>query len=198
MFKSNYKLPLSFILFFVLAFFLLGEQLSTLPTYLGASFDGTVHILDKAWTDALHRPLFYFLFAIIAWLVFRFFHWLLAWVASEVVLSLLIHMPPENISKLGSFRLDKFIVIAALTLVPYFIFRAIDKKWGVKGQRKAMLILAAINVLFLGFFAYQIYILHNSYRGLKGNNSGQVTSSDDKRLTECQPGNPNNAPDCPK
>lgn len=196
--KSDYKLPLSFIIFFVLTFFLIGEQLSALPTYLGATPNNTVHILDKAATDALHRPLFYFLFAIIAWLAFRFLHWFLAWALSEVALSLLIHMPPEDISKLGGIRVDKFIVISVLTLAPYFTFRAIDKKWGVKGQRTAMLILVVINVLFLVFFAYQIFYLHNSHRGLPNSNSSQQISPEDKRFNQCQPGSLNNPPDCPK
>lgn len=64
-----------------------------------------------------------------------------------------------------------------LTLVPYLIYRRVDKKWGGQGKRNAILIVLAINVLFLGFFAFQIYYLHNSYRGLPKNAQGQVDST---------------------
>ena len=80
-----------------------------------------------------------------------------------------------------------------LTLIPYFIFRWVDKKWGGKGIRNAILIILIVNLLIFGFFAFQIYVLHHSYRGSHYQNKGQKGSqgiSDSMRVLP-----PNTCPD---
>lgn len=197
--KSTYKLPLSFIIFFVLVFFLLGEQLPALPIYLfgpGVGNSGDkVSILDLNPGDALHRPLAYILFGTFNWILFRFFTWPLVWTIGGTLWTIdqLFLTPPDHrpsISGLPSlifYILTSFTLWGVLTLVPYFIYRAVDRKWGGKGKRNAILLVLVINLLLLGFFYFQIYVLHNSYHA----------SQNDQR-NNCQPGNPNNGPDCPK
>lgn len=199
--KSNYKLPLSFIVFFVLMFFLLGEQLPALPLYLvgpAADHENKLHILDLNPSDALHRPIAYVIIGIIIWVLFRVFSWPIAyflgaalWTLEQLTLTPLDHRP--SIPNL-MFFIPTFWTL--LTLVPYFIYKKVNQKWGGMGRRNVILIVLAINLLLLGFFAFQIYVLHHSYRGL-GKNEQQGTSQNDQR-NQCQPGNPNNGPDCPK
>ena len=52
-----------------------------------------------------------------------------------------------------------------------------DKKWGGRGIRNIILTAFLINLLIFGFFAFQIYVLHNSYRGLHKNTGQQEVSS---------------------
>lgn len=184
-FKSAYKLPLSFILFFVLTFFLIGEQLPALPTYLiGPGLgenrsDTKVHILDLARGDALHRPIAYVIIGTIIWALFRAFPWPIAWIigASLWVLEQLTLTPLDQRPSLSHTIFFTLTFWVVLTLVPYFIYRWVDRTWGGKGKRNAILITLTINLLVLSFFAYQIYILGHSYRGLQQNRRQQDSSS---------------------
>ncbi|MBI4089204.1 MAG: hypothetical protein HY424_00695, partial [Candidatus Levybacteria bacterium] len=45
------------------------------------------------------------------------------------------------------------------------------------GRRNVVLIIFFINLLVFGFLAFQIYVLHNSYRGLYKNTGQQGVSS---------------------
>lgn len=182
--KSNYKLPLSFIIFFVLMFFLIGEQLPALPTYLlgpgGEGGPSKLHILDLALGDGLlHRPFAYLIIGTVIWGLFRIFSWPLAWFMGAVLWILEqqtltpLDQRPTLINAI--FFTSTFWVL--LTLVPYFIYRGVDKKWGKVGRKNVILIVLLINLLVFGFFAFQIYILHNSYRGLHKNTGQQGVSS---------------------
>ncbi|QQG43189.1 MAG: hypothetical protein HYW45_03235 [Candidatus Daviesbacteria bacterium] len=181
--KNNYKLPFSFIIFFVLAFFLLGEQLPALPTYLfgpGIGGDGPVklHILDLGLTDSLHRPVAYLIIGTVIWILFRIFTWPLAWFGGAVlwILEQQTLTPLDQRPTLINAIIFTFTFWVLLTLVPYFIFRWVDKKWGGVGIRNAILVVLVINLLVSGFFAYQIYVLNNSYRGLHKNTGQQGVS----------------------
>ena len=176
--ESRYKLPGSFIIFFVMAFFLIGEQLPALPTYLlgsGLSGDGPdkVHILDLAPGDALHRPIAYLIIGTVIWGLFRVFAWPIAyflgaflWILEQLTLTPLDQRP--TIQNLIVF-MPTFWTL--LTLAPYFIYKKVDQKWGSIGKKNAILIAILINFLLFVFFAYQIFYIHNSYRGLQKNES---------------------------
>ena len=164
--RGDNKLSPISIFFFLLLFFLLGEQLLALPTSLaGPGLNGEgpdkLHILDLAPGDALHRPIFYFIFGTISWLLFRFLSWPLVWVSATifwVVFKLLLPDPDQTAYTLI------FSVVTVLIVIPGIIYRAIGRKWGERGQRNAILVLVIINLLLLSFFAYEIYGAHNSYR----------------------------------
>lgn len=170
--RSRYKLPVSFILFFVLMFFLLGEQLPALPTYLlgpgsGGSGPNKLHILDLALTDGfLHRPFAYVIIGTVIWVLYRIFSWPLAWFigAALWILEQRTLTPLDQRTTLMNTIVFTSTFWVLLTLAPYFIYRWVDRKWGGAGQRNAILIVLTINLLLFSFFAYQIYILHNSYR----------------------------------
>ncbi len=168
--KSSYKLPVSFILFFVLAFFLIGEQLVALPIYLfGPGLDGNgpdkLHILDLDLSDAIHRPIAYIVIGTVIWVLFKIFAWPIAWVIGAFLWALeqLFLTPLDQRPSILNIIVFTFTFWIVLTLVPYFIYRAIDNKLGEKGKRNAILITILINILLLGFFTYQIFYLHNSY-----------------------------------
>lgn len=187
--KSNYELPASFIIFFLLMFFLIAEQLTALPNYLGIvpqESATTIHILDKAPTDALHRPIFYFLFAIIVWLLFRFLSWPIVWVGAWSLWSVFKwFFPDEGHSRNPSIWV--FIGVGVFLLVPYFIYRAVDRKWVKRGRRSAILIATGLNLLLLAFFAYQIFVLHNSHRSYRqqpDQNSGQIQETNNAASLE--------------
>lgn len=174
--KSDYKLPLSFIVFFVLMFFLLGEQLPALPTYLlGVSEGGPnkLHILDLGLGDSLHRPVAYLIIGTVIWILYRKFFWPLAWFIGAVlwILEQRTLTPLDQRPTLINTIVFTSTFWVILTLVPYFIFRWVDSKWGGGGIRNIILITLVINLLVLGFFAFQIYVLHNSYSksGLSSN-----------------------------
>ncbi len=183
--KSNYKLPLSFIIFFILAFFLLGEQLPALPTYLfgpgiGGNGPDKLHILDLPLGDGLlHRPFAYIIIGTVIWILYRIFTWPLAWLVGAALWML----EQQTLTPLDQRpTLTNAIVFTStfwvlLTLAPYLIYRWIDQKWGGKSIKNAVLILLLINILVFGFFAYQIYVLHNSYRGLRKNTGQQAVSA---------------------
>ncbi len=163
--RSDRKLPVSFFLFFFLTFFLMGEQLVALPLYLfGPVSEGgadKVAILDLAPSDALHRPLFYLLFSFISWMLFRSLNWPIVWIGASTMWLVFKWLLPDP-SKTPSI-IWTFVGVGIFILTPYFIYRTVDRRWGVKGRRNAVLIVAALNILLLGFFAYQIYVLDNSY-----------------------------------
>lgn len=179
--KSNYNLPLSFIVFFVLMFFLVGEQLPALPTYLlgpgsGEGGPNKLHILDLALGDGLlHRPFAYLIIGTVIWGLFRIFTWPLAWFMGAVlwILEQMTLTPLDQRPTLinAIFFTSTFWVL--LTLVPYFIYRWVDQKWGGVGKGNTILVTATINTLLFLFFAYQIFYLHNSYRGLHKNTGQQ-------------------------
>lgn len=183
--RSNYKLPSSFILFFVLTFFLLGEQLPALPTYLfgpgtGETGPDKVHILDLALGDGLlHRPFAYLIIGTVIWILYRIFTWPLAWFVGAAlwILEQQTLTPLDQRQTLINTIVFTFTFWILLTLVPYFIYRWIDQKLGGKGIRNAILIMLTINILLFGFFAYQIFYLHNSYRGLHKNTGQEGVSS---------------------
>ncbi|MBI2595605.1 hypothetical protein HYW46_02615 [Candidatus Daviesbacteria bacterium] len=183
--RSNYKLPWSFIVFFVLMFFLLGEQLPALPTYLygpGLGGEGPykLHILDLALGDGLlHRPFAYLIIGTIIWILYRIFTWPLAWIigATLWILEQRTLTPLDQRPTLINTIVFTFTFWILLTLVPYFIYRWVDQKWGWAGRRNAILIVLLINIFIFGFFAFQIYVLKNSYRGLHKNTGQQVVSS---------------------
>lgn len=189
--KSSYKLPLSFIIFFVLTFFLLGEQLPVLSPYIFGPHEGdAIHILARAPADALHRPVAYLIIATICWLLLRFFSWPLVWIISGTlwVMDQLFIRPGEPgkyFSFTFSFTLSTekiinsivvFLGWGILALLPYFIYRWIDKKWGGKGIWKAMLILFLVNLIIFIFMAYQILVLHHIF-GLHQNTEGQKVTT---------------------
>ncbi len=192
--KSNYKLPLSFIIFFVLVFFLLGEQLPALPTYLlGAENVGDgpakLHILDLGLSDSLHRPVAYLIIGTVIWILYRIFIWPLAWFVGAAlwILEQRTLTPLDQRPTLINTIVFTSTFWVLLTLVPYFIYRWVDKKWGGEGRRSAILIFLGINLLVLGFFVYQIYIVHNSYRGLRGKGSASglpPNTCPDRLITE--------------
>lgn len=199
--RGDHKFPLSFIIFFVLTFFLIGEQLPALPLYLGGPTGGDkVSILDLNPGDALHRPLVYFLIGAVNWILLRRFAWYIVWIVGAILaileqffLTPLDQRPPVTYTS----ALIILIAWGVFTLVPYFIYKAVDRRWAEKGRRGAILITLAINLLLLGFFAYQIFYLHHSFRNFNRPESGQTPSTDNKRFSQCQPGSHNNPPDCP-
>ncbi len=166
--REDRKLSASFILFFVLTFFLLGEQIIALPLYLigpgiGGGGPDKVSILDMSLSDALHRPLFYLLFGFISWILFRSLSWPIVWVSASTIWFIFKWFLPDP-GKTQS-PIWTLIGVGFFVLTPYFIYRNVDRTWGAKGRWNTILILAVINILFLGFFAYQIYGLDNSYYG---------------------------------
>ncbi len=171
--RSSYKLPISFIIFFVLVFFLFGEQLVALPLYLngpiaeGSTGPDKLHILDLPPGDALHRPIAYLVIGIIIWVLFRIFVWPVAWILGAVLWALeqLTLTPLDQRPSISNILVFTFTFWILLTLVPYFVYRWVDSKWGGQGKRSAILIAASINLLLFSFFAFQIYVLHHSYRG---------------------------------
>lgn len=181
--KSNYKLPLSFVLFFVLMFFLLGEQLPALPTYLlgpgGEDGPNKLHILDLALGDGLlHRPFAYLIIGTVIWVLYRIFSWPLAWFAGAVlwVIEQQTLTPLDQRPTLMNAIVFTSTFWVLLTLVPYFIYRWVDKKWGRRGIKNVILLVLGINILVFSFFAIQIYVLNNSHRGLNqgGNKSDSI------------------------
>jgi len=171
--KSNYKLSVSFIIFFVLTFFLLGEQLVALPIYLfGPEINGDsadkLHILDLPPGDALHRPFAYLIIGTVIWILFRIFTWPLAWFVGAAlwILEQQTLTPLDQRPTLINAIIFTSTFWTLLTLAPYFIYRWVDRKWGAQGKRNAIQIALVINLLLFGFFAYQIFILHNSFRNL--------------------------------
>ncbi len=177
--KSNYKLPLTFIIFFVLLFFLLGEQLPALPTYLlepenAGEGPAKRHILDLDSSDSLHRPFAYLIIGTVIWALYRKFNWPLAWFAGAIlwILEQRTLTPLDQRPALTNTIVFTFTFWILLTLVPYFIFRWADQKWGGVGRRNAILTVLVINILIFGFFAFQIYVLHNSHRNFGGNGLG--------------------------
>lgn len=178
--RSNYKLPLSFIIFFVLTFFLIGEQLPALPLYITGPEGGgdKVHILDLGPGDALHRPVAYLIIGTIIWALFRIFAWPVAWTLGALLWGLeqSFLTPLDQRPSISNIIIFTSTFWILLTLVPYFIYRWVDKRWGGVGKRNAILVVLIINVLVLGFFIFQIYYLQNSYRGLR-QGKGQQSSS---------------------
>lgn len=194
--RGDRTFPASYILFFVLMFFLLGEQLTALPIYivgpgLGGEGPDKLHILDLAPTDALHRPLFYLLFGVISWLLFRLLSWPLVWISAFAIWNVFHWLLPEQ-GGAPDLTLGVFIGVGVFAVVPFLIYRAVGRRWGGKGRRNAIIIAAAINVLLLVFFAYQIYGLNNSYRYEPSSQGSLVRSS-----TE-QNGQPNGRPAGPE
>jgi len=181
--ESDYKLPLTFIIFFVLLFFLLGEQLPALSTYLlrpeTVGEGAKLHILDLDSSDSLHRPFAYLIIGTVIWILYRILTWPLAWFAGAAlwILEQRTLTPLDQRPTLINTIIFTSTFWVLLTLVPYFIFRLVDKKWGGVGRRNAILIALLINLLVFGFFAFQIYVLHNSYRGLHKNTGQQGVSS---------------------
>lgn len=198
---ADRELPLSFIIFFVLMFFLLGEQLPALPLYIGAPHGDSekVHILDLAPGDALHRPIAFLIIAIIIWFLFRTFAWPIAYFlgASLWILEQLTLTPLDQRPSIANLILFMPTFWTLFTLLPYFIYKKVAQREGVRGIRKALLGAFFINLLLFGFFAFQIYILHNSHRYPQRPGQPQ-TSQSDQRNFQCRPGSPNNPPDCPK
>ena len=199
--KSSYKLSLNFIIFFVLVFFLIGEQLPALPIYLGWPHGDSnkVHILDLPAGDKMHRPAAYLIIATADFLLLRFLSWPLAWLIAGSLWTIdQVFIGPGEPGKILSFT-TSFTISAAkimasiwgfiswgiLGLSPYFLYRWVDKKWGGRGIKKAILILFLTNLVLFSFFALQIYLLHNSHFGLQEkhfndnyqNTSGSLPSS---------------------
>ncbi len=190
--RSNYELPASFIIFFVLTFFLIGEQLPALPTYLlgpGLGGDGPdkVHILDLGLSDSLHRPVAYLIIGTIIWVLFRVFFWPIAWCIGAALWALeqSFLTPLDQRPSLSNLMVFIPTFWTILTLTPYFIYRWADHTWGVKGKRNATLVTLAINLFILGFFAYQIFYLHNSYRGVRLDTGQEVSSDSGLPLNTC-------------
>lgn len=178
-------------------FFLLGEQLPALSPYIFGPHEGdAIHILARAPADALHRPIAYLIIATIVYLLLRFFSWPLVWIISGTlwVMDQLFLVPEPPSEKIIN-GIIAFLGWGILALLPYFIYRWIDKKWGGKGIWKAMLILFLVNLIIFIFMAYQILVLHHIF-GLHP--TGQQGTSQNDQRNNCQPGNPNNGPDCPK
>lgn len=172
--KSDYRLSLSFVVFFVLMFFLLGEQLPALPTYLlepgsGEGDPSKLHILDLALGDGLlHRPFAYLIIGTVIWVLYRIFAWPLAWLIGAVlwILEQRTLTPLDQRPTLINAIVFTSTFWVLLTLVPYFIYRRVDRKWGRRGIKNAILLVLGINILIFSFFAIQIYVLNNSKRGL--------------------------------
>lgn len=162
--RSNYKLPLSFIVFFVLTFFLVGEQLPALPRYLfeqtGAGSPDKLHILDLSLSDGLlHRPFAYLIIGTVIWGLFRIFSWPVAWTIGAALWAVeqMTLTPLDQRPTLINTIVFTFTFWPILTLFPYFVYRNVNHK-------KAIIITLFLNLLLFGFFAFQIYVLGNSYR----------------------------------
>ncbi len=151
-----------------------------LPIYLigpgvGGNGPDKLHILDLALRDGLlHRPFAYLIIGTVIWVLYRIFTWPLAWLVGAAlwIVEQRTLTPLDQRPTLINTIVFTFTFWIILTLVPYFIYRWVDKKWGGRGKRNAILITLAINLLLFGFFAFQIYVLHNSLRGFGGKGSG--------------------------
>src|SRR3989338_7436289 len=144
--KSDYKLPLTFILFFVLLFFLLGEQLPALPTYLFGSENGgegpaKLHILDLDLRDSLHRPFAYLIIGTVIWALYRKFSWPLAWFMGAIlwIVEQRTLTPLDQRPTLTNTIVFTSTFWILLALGPYFIFKWVDQKLGSVGRRNAIL-----------------------------------------------------------
>lgn len=186
--KSDYDFPLSFILFFIFAGIFLGEHLPVIGQYLGGDpiNDPTakVSILDVGGlSDIGVAPVIYGVFGAVLWLLYRFLDWRLVLISGAAVGSLAewFLFTGQKIEDRGPiptpFGATVFFVIvwSIITLVPYFIYRAIGRKWGSRGRRIAILAVVILNILSVAFFAYEKYILHNSYKNFRNEreSSGQ-------------------------
>lgn len=182
-------MPIGFILFFVLTFFLIGEQLPALPTYLfgpgvGESGPDKLHILDLALGDGLlHRPFAYLIIGTVIWGLYRIFAWPVAWIlgVSLWTLEQLALTPLDQRPSIQNLMVFMPTFWTLLTLAPYFIYRWVDRKWGGQGKRNTILIILAVNLFLFGFFAYQIFYLHNSYRS-SGSGQGLPANTCPERL----------------
>ncbi|MBI4050242.1 MAG: hypothetical protein HY398_02220, partial [Candidatus Doudnabacteria bacterium] len=166
-----------------------------LPTYLFGLSDGgpdKLHILDLPLGDGLlHRPFAYLIIGTVIWILYRIFFWPLAWFVGAAlwILEQQTLTPLDQRPTLINAIVFTSTFWVLLTLVPYFIYRWVDKKWGGTGRRNAILIVLLINLFIFGFFAFQNYVLHNSYRGLH-RGEGQQGSSESMRVLP-----PNTCPD---
>lgn len=181
--RADYRLPVSFIVFFVLAGILLGEHFPALPTYLSNINDpgNKPSVLDAgSLGDIGVVPVIYTVFGSILWLLFRFLNWRLVLVGGALIGTLaewflFTHKETGAIISANPFGATIFFITVwgVISLVPYFLYRKIDRKWGARGRWIAVSIVLILNILFTGFFAYQIYVRHNSHRGYPREQSSQ-------------------------
>lgn len=190
--RSDYALPISFIIFFLLAGMILGEYLPSLPVYFGdMSHHPKVSILDTGGLgDMGVVPVIYAVFGSMLWVLYRLLNWRLVWLAG-VILGTLAELflfrgdqRPEFSSVFGA-GLFFTTVWSVISLVPYFSFESIDRRWGSRGRWQAIGIGVLLHILFLSFFAFEIHILHHSFRYLIEPSGRQENgqSKADQRLT---------------
>lgn len=168
--RGDRSFSASFIIFFTLAAVFLGEHLPVVIGFLGnhwSQLDAKPSILDLGGPgDAGVVFVIYAVFGTILWIFFRYFSWpliLLIGAAlggiAEVFLFINEQNPAEDTVSLA-FIISSLIIWGGLiSVIPQTIYQKIIRQWGRRGIIIAIVVVVLLNILSVGFFAYQKYVL---------------------------------------
>lgn len=168
--RGDRSFPVSFIAFFIFGAVFLGEYLPVIIGFLGNHWsqpDAKPSPFDLGGLgDAGVVYVIYAVFGTMLWLLFRFFSWpviLLIGAAvggvGEVFLFLNEQNPAEDTVSIG-FIIGSIIIWGGLiSVIPQTIYQNISRRWESRGRTIAIGVVIGLNLVSLGFFAYQKYVL---------------------------------------
>lgn len=168
--RGDRSFPVSFIAFFIFGAVFLGEHLPVIIGFLGNHWsqpDAKPSPFDLGGLgDAGVVYVIYAVFGTMLWLLFRFFSWpviLLIGAAvggvAEVFLFLNEQNPAEDTVSIG-FIIGSIIIWGGMiSVIPQTIYQNISRRWESRGRTIAIGVVITLNLVSLGFFAYQKYVL---------------------------------------
>lgn len=171
--QGDRTFPASFIPFFVFGAVFLGEHLPVIIGMLAGRYSlpgAKPSPLDLGGLGDVGVVFVIFaVFGTILWLLFRFVSWPVVFLGGATLGALaegflFVHREAaaggaDWVSNPLAAILGAVTVWGILSLVPYSLFRQIDRRWGVRGRQVAIAVVLLLNVLSLGFFAYQKYVV---------------------------------------
>lgn len=168
--RGERSFPISFIVFFVFGAVFLGEHLPTVIGFLGNHYDtpdAKPSMFDLGgFSDAGVVYVIYTVFGSILWVLFRFFSWPIILLigatlggVAEVFLFLNEQNPAEDTVNVW-FIISSLIVWGGLiSVIPQTIYQNISRRWGSRGRSVVIVVVLLLNLLSVGFLAYQKYVL---------------------------------------
>lgn len=164
--RGDKTLPLLYFPFFSMASLFIGEVLPVVIGIFAGKFDtyGAKEPIIKTWPDFGLVLIIYAVFGLLFWLLYRFLNWKIVAVFALILAFILeryVYWQVEgsigvaDTISIGTI-LGLVMVYLLVLVLPFGIFQAIRRRWGMHGTIVAVIVVLLVNVLGLGFTYYHM------------------------------------------
>lgn len=170
--RGNSRLSWDYAVFLFLMLVFIGESLPEVASYIRGIPRGEYgfhvalldNIRDLITTGRIYDLVIFFILAAVFAFVYRKLHWLIATPLAAVTGAIIEYNLFNRSAGFDTYNPDLnfwgtiiFLIAiwTVLYLLPFMIFSAADRRWGSAGRNTVIIVILAINILAVLFFAYE-------------------------------------------